>query len=73
MDEWLHLVMILERTMVNTNLGYVEPNNDAHDNHKYVNDRKVKSYFHFELNVLIYLLFLTLHYLVDTKSVDRTV
>ena len=73
MDEWLYLVMILKRTMDNTNHGYADSNNEVHDNSKYVDDRKVKSYFYFEVTVLIHLLFLTLCYLDDNKSIDRTI
>ena len=44
--------------------------NEAHNNSKYVYDRKVQLYFHFELTVLIYLLVLTLCYYDDIKRVD---
>ena len=65
--------MILKKKIVNTNLDYVEPNNKAHDHLKYIDNRKVKSYYHFELTGLINLLFLTLRYLDNNTRVDRTV
>ena len=78
-DNLIHLTLFLEYGpmaligKVNTNIGYADPNNEVHDNAKYVNDRKEKSYVHFELTILINLLFLALRYLDDNKSVDKTV
>ena len=71
------------RDSINANLGYASPNNKVYDNTyraiasrmvlKYVDDRKKKSHFHFELFVLINLLFLSLRYLDDNNRVDRTI
>ena len=65
------------RDSINVNLGYASPNNKVYDNTyreiasrmvlKYVDDRKKKSHFHFELTALINLLFLSLSYLDDNN------